>query len=105
MCSVATVVDIKLHSMNVVCGASAITPAPAAAGLDADVEVAQVEAAVKKFEEVTGRRPRILIAKMGQDGHDRCVRCQAAYDMQCFCRCLQTSGMTLTSSASVIRAL
>jgi methylmalonyl-CoA mutase len=26
---------------------------------------------VKKFEELEGRRPRILVAKMGQDGHDR----------------------------------
>jgi len=26
---------------------------------------------VKKFEETEGRRPRILVAKMGQDGHDR----------------------------------
>jgi methylmalonyl-CoA mutase len=26
---------------------------------------------VKKFEETKGRRPRILVAKMGQDGHDR----------------------------------
>lgn len=26
---------------------------------------------VKKFEEKEGRRPRILVAKMGQDGHDR----------------------------------
>ena len=25
----------------------------------------------KKFESIEGRRPRILIAKMGQDGHDR----------------------------------
>ena len=23
------------------------------------------------FEELEGRRPRIMIAKMGQDGHDR----------------------------------
>jgi methylmalonyl-CoA mutase len=23
------------------------------------------------FEEADGRRPRILVAKMGQDGHDR----------------------------------
>lgn len=43
-----------------------------AAGLEADVEVAEVEAAVRRFEQLTGRRPRILIAKMGQDGHDRC---------------------------------
>jgi methylmalonyl-CoA mutase len=26
---------------------------------------------VKKFEQIEGRRPRILVAKMGQDGHDR----------------------------------
>ena len=26
---------------------------------------------VKKFEKREGRRPRILVAKMGQDGHDR----------------------------------
>ncbi|MDC0935185.1 methylmalonyl-CoA mutase [Pirellulales bacterium] len=26
---------------------------------------------VSRFEEVEGRRPRILVAKMGQDGHDR----------------------------------
>ncbi|MBH69091.1 MAG: methylmalonyl-CoA mutase [Rhodospirillaceae bacterium] len=26
---------------------------------------------VQKFQEIEGRRPRILIAKMGQDGHDR----------------------------------
>ena len=26
---------------------------------------------VKKFETIEGRRPRIMIAKMGQDGHDR----------------------------------
>ena len=26
---------------------------------------------VEEFEEIEGRRPRILIAKMGQDGHDR----------------------------------
>jgi hypothetical protein len=37
------------------------------------VEVAEVESAVQRFEHITGRRPRILIAKMGQDGHDRYV--------------------------------
>jgi methylmalonyl-CoA mutase len=26
---------------------------------------------VEKFEETEGRRPHILVAKMGQDGHDR----------------------------------
>jgi len=31
----------------------------------------KVQSMVKEFEEKEGRRPRILIAKMGQDGHDR----------------------------------
>lgn len=30
-----------------------------------------IKALVEKFESVEGRRPRIMIAKMGQDGHDR----------------------------------
>lgn len=47
-------------------------------GLDADVEVSQVEEAVRRFEQITGRRPRILIAKMGQDGHDRGARVMAS---------------------------
>ncbi len=33
--------------------------------------VTQVRARTKKFLETEGRRPRILVAKMGQDGHDR----------------------------------
>jgi methylmalonyl-CoA mutase len=31
----------------------------------------RARAAAAEFEEQTGRRPRILVAKMGQDGHDR----------------------------------
>jgi len=34
-------------------------------------EVAKVRETVKRFEDHEGRRPRILVAKMGQDGHDR----------------------------------
>ncbi|MEM8883881.1 MAG: methylmalonyl-CoA mutase [Planctomycetota bacterium] len=34
-------------------------------------DVEQVRARVGAFAEQTGRRPRILVAKMGQDGHDR----------------------------------
>lgn len=34
-------------------------------------EVEEVRNLTNKFEEETGRRPRIMIAKMGQDGHDR----------------------------------
>jgi methylmalonyl-CoA mutase len=33
--------------------------------------VAAVRAAVARFERLEGRRPRLLVAKVGQDGHDR----------------------------------
>uniref|UniRef100_UPI00112C1464 methylmalonyl-CoA mutase n=1 Tax=Nocardioides sambongensis TaxID=2589074 RepID=UPI00112C1464 len=36
-----------------------------------DSLVAQVREATDEFAEAEGRRPRILVAKMGQDGHDR----------------------------------
>jgi methylmalonyl-CoA mutase len=35
------------------------------------VAIEQVRAATDRFAEAQGRRPRILVAKMGQDGHDR----------------------------------
>ncbi|KAL7472519.1 hypothetical protein ACHAXS_012876 [Conticribra weissflogii] len=38
---------------------------------DSESEYEDVLNEVKKFEEKEGRRPRILVAKMGQDGHDR----------------------------------
>jgi methylmalonyl-CoA mutase len=41
------------------------------AGSAGDGLVQEVLAATAAFEEAEGRRPRILIAKMGQDGHDR----------------------------------
>jgi methylmalonyl-CoA mutase len=31
----------------------------------------EVQKLVERFEQIEGRRPRILVAKMGQDGHDR----------------------------------
>ncbi|MEP2026939.1 cobalamin-dependent protein, partial [Reichenbachiella sp.] len=34
-------------------------------------EIDTVMELVKQFEELDGRRPRIMVAKMGQDGHDR----------------------------------
>ncbi len=42
----------------------------AAAGRAADANTRVIEM-TKAFEENDGRRPRILVAKMGQDGHDR----------------------------------
>jgi methylmalonyl-CoA mutase len=34
-------------------------------------KVARLQALIEQFEEAEGRRPRILVAKIGQDGHDR----------------------------------
>merc|ERR1712142_1035006 len=34
-------------------------------------DIAAVTQAIEHFQEAEGRRPRILVAKMGQDGHDR----------------------------------
>lgn len=36
-----------------------------------DEEIKRVRERTDQFYELEGRRPRILIAKMGQDGHDR----------------------------------
>ncbi len=35
------------------------------------VDVKELKELIEKFQQAEGRRPRILIAKMGQDGHDR----------------------------------
>jgi len=37
----------------------------------ANPQIDEAKRLVLEFEEKTGRRPRILVAKMGQDGHDR----------------------------------
>jgi methylmalonyl-CoA mutase len=42
-----------------------------AAGADGASTMQRVLDATARFEEDEGRRPRILVAKMGQDGHDR----------------------------------
>lgn len=42
------------------------------------VSVEDVQNKVKQFEKKFGRRPRILVAKMGQDGHDRGAKVIAA---------------------------
>ena len=34
-------------------------------------DVSDIQKAIASFEKAEGRRPRILVAKMGQDGHDR----------------------------------
>ncbi|PRY16471.1 heterodimeric methylmalonyl-CoA mutase large subunit precursor [Pontibacter ummariensis] len=41
------------------------------AELTDDENFRQAKALADKFEELEGRRPRIMVAKMGQDGHDR----------------------------------
>jgi len=42
-----------------------------ASALENDTMTNEVRQLVERFERVEGRRPRILVAKMGQDGHDR----------------------------------
>ena len=37
----------------------------------ADAKVARAKGMVRAFEEAAGARPRIMVAKLGQDGHDR----------------------------------
>ena len=41
------------------------------AAYEGDSEWGDIGAQIKQFEEDTGRRPRMLVCKMGQDGHDR----------------------------------
>ncbi|MGD9918550.1 MAG: methylmalonyl-CoA mutase [Paenirhodobacter sp.] len=41
------------------------------AAYEGDAGFAQIQADVEKFAEEEGRRPRMLVVKMGQDGHDR----------------------------------
>ncbi|WP_295821508.1 methylmalonyl-CoA mutase family protein, partial [uncultured Deinococcus sp.] len=42
-----------------------------AAGYDGDQGFAALQGDIDAFAEAEGRRPRILVVKMGQDGHDR----------------------------------
>ncbi|RPE00259.1 methylmalonyl-CoA mutase [Aureibaculum marinum] len=39
--------------------------------VDSDSTFAKAQKLADKFAEIEGRRPRVMIAKMGQDGHDR----------------------------------
>lgn len=41
------------------------------AAYEGDAGFAEIQAAVEQFAEDEGRRPRMLVVKMGQDGHDR----------------------------------
>ena len=41
------------------------------AAYEGDAGFAAIQAEVEKFAEEEGRRPRMLVVKMGQDGHDR----------------------------------
>ncbi|MGQ0616922.1 MAG: methylmalonyl-CoA mutase [Acidimicrobiia bacterium] len=41
------------------------------AGFDSDSDFARAREAVARFAAEEGRQPRLLVAKMGQDGHDR----------------------------------
>jgi methylmalonyl-CoA mutase len=41
------------------------------AAYEGDAEFAAIQKEVEAFAEAEGRRPRMLVVKMGQDGHDR----------------------------------
>jgi methylmalonyl-CoA mutase len=41
---------------------------------EGDSDWAELRARVQRFEQLLGRRPRLLVAKLGQDGHDRGAR-------------------------------
>ena len=47
-------------------------------GFEDDMDFGNLQNKIIKFEKDQGRRPRILVAKMGQDGHDRGARVIAA---------------------------
>ena len=53
---------------------SGVYGAAYAGGSDQDLEWRDLGAQINQFEEDTGRRPRMLVCKMGQDGHDRGAR-------------------------------
>ncbi len=39
--------------------------------IEGKVDVTELKSLLEKFQKIEGRRPRVLVAKMGQDGHDR----------------------------------
>ncbi len=41
------------------------------AAYEGDAEFAAIQKSIEEFSEAEGRRPRMLVVKMGQDGHDR----------------------------------
>jgi methylmalonyl-CoA mutase len=49
-----------------------------AAGYGDDGRFGEAQARARRFLERTGRRPRLLVAKLGQDGHDRGAKVIAA---------------------------
>lgn len=58
-------------SSTVVTGAYAQSYVPNDGDPSAEAEIRQTIEKAQAFEELHGRRPRILVAKLGQDGHDR----------------------------------
>ena len=48
-------------------------------GTNDAAELEEVKRQVEAFESKTGRRPRVLIAKMGQDGHDRGAKVRGCF--------------------------
>lgn len=64
------VFDRHVAEATVATGAYSGEYGRATGGIETE-ELAAVREQVEAFEKRTGRRPRVLVAKMGQDGHDR----------------------------------
>lgn len=56
----------------------------AGAAQSAEAEYSEVLGKVKAFADREGRRPRILVAKMGQDGHDRGAKVRTSSCTACY---------------------
>ena len=70
----ATVGEISEALENVYTRHRAVTHAIAGvygSAYEGDSDFAAIRQAVEKFAEAEGRRPRMLVCKLGQDGHDR----------------------------------
>ena len=70
----ATVGEISLAMENVFGGHKAVSQSISGVyrkEYEGDEDFMNVEDKIKDFEKAQGRRPRILVVKLGQDGHDR----------------------------------
>ena len=66
---------------------------------ETDESIVAVQRRTEAFEQREGRRPRILVAKMGQDGHDRGAK------VRCVPRRLEPGPAPLLPMPALIKCL